>query len=828
MGFQMICWAASCGMVLSAFEPGVPIALATPEGHFEAARASGSDIICSLPAVLEAWSRNQEAVNWLAGRDGALYSGGPLNPHVGEYLRSQGVDIAVVYGSTEVGALTPIVPEKGNHDWDYFELSSFLHTRMVPSGDNAYEIVVIANEFCHPCVINTQVDGHDAYATSDLLVPHSTTPGLWKVYGRTDEQIIHSTGEKTNPGPLESILNQDPHIASCVMFGRGQFQAGVLVDPVLDHRPLPLDERQLAEFRDKIWPTVTQMNAFAPQHSRLFKEMIMVTDLAKPFTYTAKGTPRRQPVLRDYSQEIERLYEIVHDSTQSDIPAPLTWDLLSTTDFVRRVVGRVLVHAVGDTDDFFQNGCDSLQATWIRNSILRGLRDSAKLETREITRDFVYEHPTVVALSVYVSGLAAGSTNDTDTSEQARVAAMRAMARAYSEAFPRHQPGTGRSHHDTHADKSVFLLTGTTGSFGCHILHRLVSDPHVSRVFALNRPSKDGISLRERQNAALIERGLPTDVLGDKAILLEVDLAAQQFGTSGTLYEEMRNSVTHIVHNAWRVDFNVSLTSFESNIKGLRGLVDFALSSGMHQPPRLTFMSSIGVLRDSSHEEGHIEPEVAAGSGYSESKWVAEEMLYRARKETSLQTLSVRVGQLCGGIDGSWNSNEWFPALVQSAEILRCFPRDDRTVDWIPLDVAATAVAEFCTTTSPVGFLHLVHPRPVPWDSIAAVVAAELRVGLIAFDVWLAKLEQKGNTATTHPGCDEVEMLRTLPALRLLPFFKTIIKPGAIGSQDLAMTNAMGASPSLSDPNVRQVGEDDVRKWIAYWRRVGLLSNSGR
>lgn len=54
----------------------------------------------------------------------------------------------------------------------------------------------------HPVVFNTQVDGKDAYATSDLLLPHPTKPGLWKIYGRKDDQIMLSTGEKTNPGPL--------------------------------------------------------------------------------------------------------------------------------------------------------------------------------------------------------------------------------------------------------------------------------------------------------------------------------------------------------------------------------------------------------------------------------------------------------------------------------------------------------------------------------------------------------------------------------------------------------------------------------------------------
>lgn len=52
---------------------------------------------------------------------------------------------------------------------------------------NVYEV---------PCVFNTKLDGVDAYATSDLLSPHPTKHDYWKIFGRVDDQLMHSTGEK--------------------------------------------------------------------------------------------------------------------------------------------------------------------------------------------------------------------------------------------------------------------------------------------------------------------------------------------------------------------------------------------------------------------------------------------------------------------------------------------------------------------------------------------------------------------------------------------------------------------------------------------------------
>lgn len=53
-----------------------------------------------------------------------------------------------------------------------------------------------------PNAINTTIDGVEGYHFSDIISPHPSRKGLWKIVGREDDQIMHSTGEKTNPGPL--------------------------------------------------------------------------------------------------------------------------------------------------------------------------------------------------------------------------------------------------------------------------------------------------------------------------------------------------------------------------------------------------------------------------------------------------------------------------------------------------------------------------------------------------------------------------------------------------------------------------------------------------
>ena len=49
------------------------------------------------------------------------------------------------------------------------------------------------------------------------------------------------------------MLNQDPRIQAAVIFGRGKFQPGVLIDPRNEYKFDPIDEQKLEAFRNLVW-----------------------------------------------------------------------------------------------------------------------------------------------------------------------------------------------------------------------------------------------------------------------------------------------------------------------------------------------------------------------------------------------------------------------------------------------------------------------------------------------------------------------------------------------------------------------------------------------
>lgn len=156
--------------------------------------------------------------------------------------------------------------------------------------------------------------------------------------------------------------------------------------------------------------------------------------------------------------------------------------------------------------------------------------------------------------------------------------------------------------------------------------------------------------------------------------------------------------MTHIIHNAWPVNFNRSLSSFEPHVLGLTNLVRLALlSSGRRSvgsaPTRLLFASSIAVAGrfPALNPHGPFEvPETSLGAensaefGYPEAKWVSEQVLLAASElygdasgieEPLVQGCNVRIGQMTGPEgSGAWNESEHFPIIVRTSQQLGALP----------------------------------------------------------------------------------------------------------------------------------------------------------
>ncbi|KAJ8690287.1 hypothetical protein PTI98_011728 [Pleurotus ostreatus] len=851
IGLNFIAWMTGAGFVMGTFEPTSPAIGPNPDNVFQGTVDVGADYGFGVPAFLEAWSHDPVKVEHFKSIKGIWFGGGPLTHAAGDFLASQGIALYSLYGQSEIGVIGNIIGENPGMDWEYVSINPHCAAEFVPHGDGTFELVTVKKPTHHFFIVNTKFRGQDAYATSDLLKPHPTRKGWWKIHGRADDQIMLSTGEKTNPGPLESILCRHPLVDHAVFFGRGRFQNGVIIQPVPQSQFDPNDEEKLIEFRNAIWSKVEEMNAMAPSHSRLFKEMIIVTHPSKPFPLTPKGAPKRAVIISMYEEEIDAVYAAVEESAnrgQSD--EPVDWsDLNDVKSFVKRVTDSVLKKPANEEDDFFECGCDSLQATWIRNAILGALRRLTPPVTA-VSPNVVYDHPKIPALAQHLHALVNGSAENLAANlAGTTLHDIENCLTRYTASFPQRISAVN-GHANGVADGDIVFVTGTTGSLGSAVLAKLVHDSAVKKVYAFNRGAK--VPLLDRQKSALRSRGYNEAIAtSPKVVLVEGELSALGLGIADPdLEHEITQTVTHIIHVAWRVDFNLSFHSYEASIGGLRTLVDIALSVPQGRPPaKVTFISSVGVFRNLSTsqkakpivEEPLPDPTVSLGQGYSESKWTAEHVLYAAARHCKeFSPVIVRVGQISGSPNGNWNTTDWVPVIFKSSATLGCLPEYKGICSWIPLDLCARAIVEMRNAQPAKLVVHLVHPRPVSAKRVFHYAGDQFHppLPLIPYTEWVKKLEDIANisAATSAGGASagerskQKELLDRVPGLKLLEFFQGGAKVEeemegehgeAMGIPLLEMTQALAASKALQETG--DLAVSDAKLWVEYWRSVGYI-----
>ncbi|XP_006456444.1 hypothetical protein AGABI2DRAFT_211390 [Agaricus bisporus var. bisporus H97] len=795
------------------FKPANPPTIPTPDVFLHEVAATKCQIVFCVPIFVEAWARSPENFPILRDLHALIYAGASLARETGDRLVNAGVNLTPFYGLTETGCNTPFLCKSQKPDpshWRFFKLTPRCRIHLQPHGTveegEIAELIILDSESYSPCVLNTTVNSQPAFATGDLVLRHPTERDKFCVYGRVDDQLVLSTGEKVTfiITITETLFSQDPSIASAVIFGYARFQCGVLVQPAEAFDPT--DEQILAAFRNLIWPTVEKVNDIAPEHARIFKEMIITTYPKKPLELTAKGTPRRQMCLKAYKEEIDALYDAVKESSQTDIPIPGSWTKENATQFIESAVKRVMKHPVAVDEDIFLQGCDSLQATWIRNSILHAIRSSKNnANIHKVPLNIVYAHPSILALGnrfwQVISGTEVSGDRDQATRMKTRCTEMESLVAKYTTAIP--MP-TWRILSEPCREETV-LLTGSTGRLGCYILKQLTDREDILKVYALNR-SVLGLSSQERQREALKIWDLNINPEAfQKIVFLEYSPSENKLGLPEDAYLELQATVTTIIHNGWRVDFNIGLRSYENLIAGTRRLLDLAVGSSVYNGPKFIFASSISVFGNLGDgepaPESSVPASMAAGFGYGEGKWVTENICQKISEATGLSLSIIRIGQMSGDAGGHWNVKEWVPALVKIGKAIGSLPSRDESVTWLPVDTAAAAILDILKKTPPT-FLNLVHPRPRAWNDIFKATADYLQLGFISYEEWAKQLYARKDTIVHEIQDASVD---------LVDFFLR----GQFGDGRYTMDVTLETCPSLK--NLEPLEMTHVIKSLPFW-----------
>lgn len=631
----------------------------------------------TVPSILEEMIHDAVGVQTLAQLDFVAFGGGNMKPAVGHVLASAGVNLLNHFGTTESGPLAPIFIPGPDYDWQYFRLRRDIKLRIEPNSTS--------NSSGQHFKLTTYPPGWDRpFEIQDQFVTSPRNPMLdFNAVGRMDSVIVLATGEKVQPMIIESMLSEDSRVSAAVAFGDGRFQLGVIVQP--SHAG---SSASIEEFKTSIWPTVLEANELMDAHARIAsKDAIIVVPHTVTLPRSDKGSLLRRELYSMLSGEIEQAYQ----QLESASPPQKDQFVLDRNRNIAQQLKDLIQNALPKwnvpiqdwtiSNDLFELGMDSLQAVELRRLLLPSIESA-----ESIPRDFVYRHPSVLKLAEVIEGFNRKQELAQPVYDRQK------MVDDFVEQYSLQTQEQG------HEETFVILLTGSTGSLGCHLVAHLANLPIVKEIVCLIRPttSRDQ-DPQIRQDEALRDKLISlSPEVRQKVTTIQATLSLPQLGLGSEAYNSLLPRVTHILHNAWPMDFNRRLSSFESQFQAVQNLLGLALDAskcdgsaycmGLRNRVKFVFISSIAVVGkypgaskeySTIPENNIIDVTYTNGIGYAEAKLVCERIVQSAREKfpTNIEAGSVRIGQMSGSEEsGFWNTEEHIAALLKSSVAINALP----------------------------------------------------------------------------------------------------------------------------------------------------------
>lgn len=822
------------GVIINAFYQDCPVVLApterpmTSELVIECLDRADVESAMLPPAIVEDMGQSKEGIRALANLESVAYGGGNLARECGNRLTKQGVRLLNLIGATEYAPFA-VYTKSDPMLWQYFHYNQELlgcEFRKQDGDEDVYEMVMVRREenANHPGlqgVFYTFPDLNE-WSTKDFYRPHPTLPDYWIYHGRADNIIVFSNGEKLNPVTIEEIISDHAELIGAMVVGSEKFQAGVIVEP----KVYPETKEEEKALLDRVWPLVEHANQETVQHGRISRDLLVLSNPAKPFLRAGKGTIQRAMTVQLYQEEIDAMYESLGSSVDEPVKLNIDSEEVLAQSIVQTLQEQLAAKGLAMDIDFFAAGIDSLGVMNAAKILRAGLNERGlEVDAKALAPKAIYTNSTPRRLAKHIFNTIINGQRGTQSEDEQQQEAMAAMHRKYTQNLTKAAP----NRPDPRNENQVIVLTGSTGMLGSYLLDFMGHNSRVSKIICLNRAADGG---RAQQVKALADRGLDVGILDTKAEFYQADLSKPDLGLSAEVYQRLLAETDRIIHNAWPVNFNIPIESFEPFLAGVRYIGDLAATASKRVA--VTFISSIA-MADRWHAldrgstkvpEARLEDMSLPSGGYGRSKMVGSLIIEDAAAQDAgdFPYAIVRVGQVAGPLaeQGMWNRQEWLPSIIASSLHLKALPSNlgamDR-VDWTPAeDIAklvleAAGVARVMPRANDInGYYHGVNPHETKWGALAAAVqqfyGQETIQELISLSDWCDRLEK-----TQADGEDSVARN---PGVKLLDSYRGMAATANLEPVVYDMAETVKRCPVVRETTA--VTPDMMAHWCKQWK----------
>jgi myxalamid-type nonribosomal peptide synthetase MxaA len=267
--------------------------------------------------------------------------------------------------------------------------------------------------------------------------------------------------------------------------------------------------------------------------------------------------------------------------------------------------------------------------------------------------------------------------------------------------------------HPTHGDEHAVFLTGATGYLGAFLLEELLRTSE-AEVYCLARGA-DAEEAMGRIEDVLRGYRIWDDDLAARIVPVPGDLAKPLLGMPEEQFERLSTVADVVYHAGALVNFVFPYSALKAaNVLGTREVVRLAVR-GRVKP--LHHISSLDVMVSGDEidvREDDPLPAVCNGSGYIQSKYVAEQVVSLAG-ERGLPITIFRPWLVGGHSEtGVCHLTDYTLRVLKACVDVGIAPNHDETVAFSPVDFFAKAVVHIARKERCRGrAFHFAHPEPV-------------------------------------------------------------------------------------------------------------------
>ncbi len=247
--------------------------------------------------------------------------------------------------------------------------------------------------------------------------------------------------------------------------------------------------------------------------------------------------------------------------------------------------------------------------------------------------------------------------------------------------------------------KKVIFLTGATGLVGSNLISRILKNDNTSRLILLIRGESD-IQAERRVDEILWEMREEIDfnLAKQRIQAIRGDITLERLGLSKSVYKRIAKKITHIIHSAATVQFQLPLECARKvNCEGTKNVLELAKSAQKNgQLQRVAYISTAYV---SGNREGKIfEDELDCGqqfdNTYEQTKFESEKYVQGLMSELPLTIFrpSIIVGDSRTGKTTAFNVL-YVPLKLIYRGIIKILPGSRYTpLDVVPVDFVCDAI----------------------------------------------------------------------------------------------------------------------------------------